>query len=179
MKRSTIRDMTVTALMAAVLCITAPFTLPIGAIPLSLASFVVYLTAALLGAKRGCAGILVYLLVGAVGLPVFSGFTGGIGVLAGPTGGFLVGYLFCTGIIGLMTDRWGEKRWVYPLSMVAGTLVLYAVGTVWFMVQSGHTAGAAMGLCVTPFLMGDGVKILCCVAVAYPLKKLLKKHGMI
>ena len=94
------------ALFSGILCIVAPFTIPVpmSPVPLSLATFVVYLAGALLGAKQGTAGVLVYLLLGAVGLPVFSGFSGGIGVLFGPTGGYLMGYLLCAAIVGWLAN---------------------------------------------------------------------------
>lgn len=179
MKRFAVRDMTATALMAAVLCVVAPFSLPVGVIPLSLASLVVLLSPALLGTKRGVTAILLYILIGAIGLPVFSGFRGGIGVLAGPTGGFIVGYLFCGLIVGLCCDRWRGKWLAYPLAMIAGTAALYVFGTAWLVVSSGTSLSAAVALCVTPFLLGDAVKITAATLIAYPLRKILIKQGLI
>ena len=95
------KDMATTALMAALLCVLAPITIPVGPIPLSLATFAVYMAGAVLGAKRGIAAVALYLLIGMTGIPVFSGFTGGIQRLAGVTGGYLIGYLPCAWITAL------------------------------------------------------------------------------
>ena len=160
------RDLCVCAVMAALLCVCAPLSVPIGPIPLSLASFVVYLCGALLGLKRGTIAVAVYILLGAVGLPVFSGFQGGIHKLIGVTGGFIVGYLPCAAIVGFAADRFGPRHAALPVAMIAGTAVLYAVGTVWFMISMGQTLQAALGACVIPFLPGDAIKIAVAAGLA-------------
>lgn len=179
MKKWTIKDMTVTAAMAAVLCVAAPFTIPTGLIPVTLASFTVYLAAAILGAKKGIISVALYILIGAVGLPVFSGFKSGLGVLAGPTGGYLIGYLFCAAAVGLAVDRWGKRFWVFPAAMIAGTVLLYAFGTAWFMVQSGNGLLYALGVCVVPFLIGDAVKIVAASGAAFQVRKALRKASLL
>ncbi|MGI6269665.1 MAG: biotin transporter BioY [Candidatus Howiella sp.] len=171
MKKLTLKEITATALMTALLCVAAPFTIPTGIIPISLASFVVYLAAAILGAKKGVLCVLLYILLGAAGLPVFSGFAGGLGKIAGPTGGYIVGYIFCALIVGLISDRWGTRLWVYPAAMAAGTAVLYAFGTVWFMAQSGSGLAASLALCVVPFLVGDIVKIIVASGAGFTLRR--------
>ena len=169
--------MTLTAVMAALLCVAGPFTIAAGPVPLSLATFAVYLSGALLGWKHGTAAVAVYLLVGMAGVPVFSGFTGGIQKLAGVTGGYLVGYLFCALITGLGSGapRCGRVRpaWLLPVCMVAGTLALYLFGTAWFMIQTGNALGAALGLCVVPFIPGDVAKIIAAALIARPVRKAL------
>ena len=92
-KKLTTYQMAVTAVMAAVLCVLGPLTVPIGAVPISLANFVICLTAWLLGPKFGTLSVVIYLVLGAIGIPVFSGYGAGLAKLAGPTGGYLVGYL--------------------------------------------------------------------------------------
>lgn len=171
MKKLTLKEMTATALMTALLCVAAPFTIPTGVIPISLATFVIYLAAAILGAKKGSLCVLLYILLGAIGLPVFSGFSGGLGKLAGPTGGYIVGYIFCALIVGLAADLFGKRIWVYPIAMVLGTAVLYAFGTVWFMIQSGNGLAASLALCVVPFLLGDAVKIVVATGVGFLLRQ--------
>ncbi|MBQ8972626.1 MAG: biotin transporter BioY [Clostridia bacterium] len=169
------RDLTVIAIMAAILCIAAPLSVPIGPIPISLATFAVYLAGALLGWKRGTAAVLIYILLGAVGLPVFSGFEGGVHKLIGVTGGYIVGYLPCAAIVGLAADRWGESRkWIIPVAMVVGTVVLYAIGTAWFMIQMNRSLAAALGTCVLPFLPGDAVKIVVAALLSFLLRDRLK-----
>ena len=168
------KDMATTALMAALLCVLAPITVPVGPIPLSLATFAVYMAGAVLGAKRGIAAVALYLLIGMTGIPVFSGFTGGIQRLAGVTGGDLIGYLPCAWITGLGVKR-GEtapaRRWRLPAMMALGTLALYALGTAWFMIQSGNTLAASLSMCVLPFLPGDAVKIAAVSFLAWPVRK--------
>lgn len=179
MNKKLIKNMTVTALMTAVLCVVSPFTIQIGVIPLSLATFIVMLSAVLLGAKRGTVSVILYILIGIIGLPVFSGFGSGIAKVAGPTGGYLLGYIFLSFIIGFAADKWTNKIWVYPIAMVIGTIVLYAFGTAWYMIQSGNPLGAALTACVAPFIPGDIVKIIVAVAVGYPLRRLLVKQKLI
>lgn len=169
------------ALMSAVLCVLAPFSIPVPAspVPLSLALFGVYLAAVLLGAKKGAACVLVYLLFGMVGLPVFSGFFGGIGVLLGPTGGYLAGYLVCAIIVGWLTGKKKLRQqfaWTC-FSMALGTLACYAVGTVWFLVvmQGTYNLVQAILVCVVPYLMADGIKILVAAAAAVPIRKIVRR----
>lgn len=162
------RDITLTAVMAALLCIAGPMTVAIGPIPLSLASFAVYLAGAVLGWKKGTLAVLIYLLIGMVGVPVFSGFSGGLQKLAGVTGGYLVGYLFCALMTGLGAGE-GRPRWALPLCMVLGTVTLYAFGTVWFMIQTHNGLLASLGMCVIPFLPGDGLKIVAACLLARPV----------
>ena len=167
------RDMTLTAVMAALICIAGPLVVPVGPVPLSLATFAVYLAGAVLGKKRGAIAVGLYLLIGIIGVPVFSGFSGGFQKLAGVTGGYLAGYLPCAFLSGLGAER-AEKsgrKWLLPALAAAGTAALYALGTAWFMIQTGNTVGAALGLCVVPFLPGDAVKIIAASLLAGPVRK--------
>ncbi len=171
-----VKDMTLTAVMAALICIAGPLTIAAGPVPLSLATFAVYLAGAILGKKRGTLAVALYLLIGVIGVPVFSGFSGGFQKLAGVTGGYLVGYLPCTFITGLGAER-AEKegrRWLLPVMMVFGTAVLYVIGTAWFMIQTGNAPGAALGLCVLPFLPGDAAKIAAAALLAEPVRKAVR-----
>lgn len=165
------RDMTTIAVMAALLCVAGPLTVAIGPIPLSLATFAVYLAGAVLGWKRGTAAVAIYLLIGLVGVPVFSGFSGGVQKLAGVTGGYLIGYLPCALITGLAAGE-NKPAWALPACMAAGTAALYLIGTAWFMAQTGNTLAASMGMCVLPFLPGDAVKIVVASLVAAPVRRI-------
>ncbi len=169
----TVRSMVFTAIMAAVICVAAPYSVPLpGLVPISLATFAVYLAGALLGGKRGTLAVVVYILLGAVGLPVFSGFAGGFAKLLGVTGGYIIGYVPCALITGIFADKF-RKAWAMPVGMALGTAVLYAFGTVWYMVETGSALGAALMGCVQPFLIGDAIKIVLASALAYPLKSRL------
>lgn len=167
------RDMCLTALMAALICVAGPLSVPVGPVPISLASFAVYLAGAVLGAKRGALAVALYVLLGAAGIPVFSGFSGGVQKLAGITGGYIVGYLPCAWITGFAAGRDGERKWFLPLGMAVGTAALYAVGTAWFMIQSGSALGAALAACVIPFLPGDAIKIAAASVIAWPVRRAL------
>ena len=171
--------MAVTALMTAVTCILAPMSIPIGPVPISLTNFAIYLSLYLLDWKKGTLSYFVYLLIGFAGLPVFSGFTGGIGKLAGPTGGYIIGFLFSALVMWAMEKLPVKNAFTQILSMILGLVVCYAFGTVWFMVVYSRANGpvglaAVLGWCVIPFIIPDLVKI----AVAFGLSKKLKKYVM-
>ena len=168
-----VKDMTLTAVMAALICIAGPLVIPIGPVPLSLATFAVYLAGAALGKKRGTLAVALYLLIGIIGVPVFSGFSGGFQKLAGVTGGYLVGYLPCAFLAGLGAEQ-AEKTgrtWILPALMAAGTALLYTIGTAWFMIQTGNAPGAALSLCVLPFLPGDAAKIAAAALLTEPVRR--------
>lgn len=164
------KDITITALLAAVICALSPFTLPLGAVPVTLATLAVYFVSAVGGAKKGVAAVAVYILLGVAGVPIFSGFQGGFQKLIGPTGGFIAGYLPLSLIVGLAADKFPSKKIAYPLSMLAGTAVLYAFGALWFAYSSGNSFGNALLLSVLPFLPVDAVKIAAASFLAYKLR---------
>jgi biotin transport system substrate-specific component len=152
-----------------------------GEVPISLATFAVLLSGILLGAKYGAISQLVYVLLGSVGVPVFAGWTGGIGITLGVTGGYIIGYIPMAFIAGLLYHRFGReasgtrKYIVMFVSMVLATAVLYILGTAWFMAQTGMTLGASLAACVIPFLPGDLIKIVAVMLVSVPIEAALKK----
>lgn len=175
------------ALMSAVLCVLAPMAipLPVSPVPLSLATFALYLAAALLGQRKGTVSVTVYLLLGMAGLPVFSGFSGGIGKLLGPTGGYIIGYIPCALLVGFLVEQgvgkkfskqWQQMLW-NSLAMVVGTLICYTLGTVWFLVimKGTYTFTQAILICVVPYLAFDVIKICGAAALAVPVKKILRR----
>lgn len=163
------RDIVLIGVFAAMICVFAPFSVPVGPIPISLASFAVYI-ASVLGAKKGCAAVGIYILIGALGLPVFSGFSGGISKIAGLTGGYIIGYMFCALLSGIIIERAGQKKSAYPMAFIIGTAVLYAFGTAWFMIQSGNGLYESLLACVIPFLIGDAVKIAAASVIVYRMR---------
>lgn len=169
------RDITMTALLAAMICISAPWSVPVGPVPVTLATFAVYLSGASAGWKRGGLAVLVYVLLGAAGMPVFSGFSGGVQKLFGVTGGYILGYIPCALLAGLMTDKFSGAGWAAPTGMILGTLVLYAMGTVWFMLQTNNPLSATLLTCVVPFLAGDACKIILASLLAPRLRKLIDR----
>ena len=169
-----IRDMVFTALFAAVLCAIAPFSIAIGPIPLSFATLIIYLAAGSLDWKLGVLSVVLYVMLGAVGVPVFSNFEGGFHKIAGVTGGFIIGYIPCAAATGCLIEIFRRKIWAYILGMVTGTILLYACGTAWFILQTGSSLAVALALCVTPFLLGDAMKIIVACIVAPRLKVAIK-----
>lgn len=169
------------ALMSAVLCIVSPFSVPVpmSPVPFSLSLLAVYLTAVILGAKQSAVCVLIYLLLGMVGLPVFSGFSGGIGVLFGPTGGYLAGYLPCALITGWVTNaKKGNGSFLQNIgAMTVGTGACYFLGTIWFLavMDGSYSIAQALLVCVVPYLIFDMIKIAAAAAVVLPMKKMLRR----
>ena len=177
MKKFSVKDMALCAMFAALMAICAWISLHVMEISFTLQLFAVFLACGLLGGKRGSIACLVYLLLGAVGLPVFTGFKGGLGALLGVTGGYIVGFLAACLIYWLITALLGEKAWVQLTGMILGLLACYALGTVWFMVVYAQNSGAigfvaVLSKCVFPFLIPDGCKI----ALAFLLTRRLKRY---
>ncbi|GAA0247458.1 biotin transporter BioY [Faecalicatena contorta] len=158
----TTKQLTLIGVMTAVTCILGPFTIPLpfSPVPISFTNLAVYLTVYVLGMKFGTISFITYLLLGAVGLPVFSAFTGGIGKLAGPTGGYLIGFIFLALIAGFFIDRFAARLPYALLGMVLGTLVCYFFGTTWLAHQMNLDFPAALAAGVIPYLPGDLVKII-------------------
>lgn len=160
------------ALFAAIICIMAPFSLSVGVIPISLGTFAIYLAGGFLGGKKGIVAVCVYILLGAVGLPVFTGFTGGFAKLLGVTGGYIIGYIPLALITGIFAEK---NKALLPLGMILGTLACYAFGTAWFMISTGSELVPALLSCVVPFLIGDAIKIAAASAICIPLRSRVNK----
>lgn len=177
-KKLTTKDMMYIAMFACLMAICAWISIP-GQIPFTLQTMGVFLAVGLLGGRRGTLAILVYVLMGAIGLPVFSGFAGGFGKLLGATGGYIVGFLFSALIMWAMEAIPGKKKWVLPLSMVLGLLACYAFGTAWFLVVYTKSKGAislaaVLGMCVIPYIIPDAIKIACALVLTKILKPFVK-----
>ncbi len=170
-------QLTAAALMAAVLCILGPLTVPIGPVPVSLCTLGLYLSLYAVAWPLPVLSCAVYLLLGLVGLPVFSGFAGGAARLMGPTGGYLIGYLPMVLLAGLLLRRF-RQPWQQVLAMVLGTAVLYAFGTAWYCVQAHSPLGAALAVCVAPFIPFDLVKIILAAVLGPVLQRRLKAAGV-
>lgn len=152
------------ALFAVIIAICSWLSIP-AAVPFTLQTFGVFFTVAVLGGKRGSLAVLLYLLMGIVGIPVFSGFSGGIGKLLGATGGYIIGFLLSALVMWGMEKLLGKKQWVLALSMLAGLIVCYTFGTVWFIIVYARNSGpiglwTALGWCVFPYIIPDMIKII-------------------
>lgn len=169
MKTSTL---TTTALMTAVLCILAPMSIPTGIVPITFSNLVIYLSLYILGWKAGTVSFLVYLLLGAVGLPVFSSFSGGIGKLIGPTGGYLIGFLPMALVSGLGISK-STRLSVHILAMTVGTAICHVMGTAWLCYVTGMPVADATTLYVIPYIPVDFAKIIIATQLGPVLAKRL------
>ena len=164
-----LRDLVRCGICASLMAVCGWLCLPLGDMAVTMQSFSVFLTLSLLGGSRGTVAFLVYLTLGAVGLPVFSGFRGGIGVLLGPTGGYLWGFLLACLLFWVL-----QRRLPALLLMILGQLVCYVCGTVWYLLN--YAPGglwAAVVLCILPYLLPDAVKILLALYVGKRLKNIV------
>lgn len=168
-----VRKLTMAALFAALTAVFSQIAIPTPwMVPVNLATLAVFLSGAVLGARWGAAAQLAYLALGLCGVPVFSGFRGGVQVLAGPTGGYLIGYVAAALLVGVLAHKLHGKA-VLPFAMAAGLALCYAFGTAWFMASTGSGLMRALALCVVPYLIGDALKIAAATLVAPRLSALL------
>ena len=177
-KKSALYNMTACALMAALMCVLCPVSVPIGPIPISLSILVLIVTTMVLGTWRALVSYTVYLLLGAVGMPVFSGFQGGLAKLAGPTGGYLVGFFLLIAIGGVVMELTHGNPWLTMAGMAVGVAADYALGTAWFMLQTKSTLAHALEVCVYPFIPFDLGKIVLGVLFGLLVRKSLKRVGL-
>lgn len=172
------RDIVYIGIVAAIMAVTSWISIP-ATVPVTLQTMGVFNAVGLLGGKRGTLAVLVYILLGAIGVPVFAGFSGGIGIILGTTGGYIVGFLFSALVMWGMEKLFGRSSLVLAISMVAGLLACYAIGTVWFMAVYARTSGTVglgtvLGWCVIPFIIPDLIKIALSLLLTHRLKKVIK-----
>ena len=172
------KDMVCIAVFAVIIAICSWISIP-ATVPFTLQTFGVLLTVGVLGGRRGSLSVLIYLLLGAIGVPVFAGFSGGVGSILGSTGGYIIGFLFSAVVMWLMEHFLGKKIWVLALSMLLGLLVCYLFGTAWFMIVYANQSGAvglwtALGWCVFPFIIPDLLKIAVALVVCKRLAKAIR-----
>ncbi len=169
--------MTTIALSTAIICILGPLsiTIPISPVPIAPCMFGIYIAAYVLGSKWGTASTALYLLIGLIGIPVFSAFSGGPGKLFGPTGGYLIGYIPVAFLSGLFIEKFENKIYLHVIGMLIGLTICYGLGTAWLAVQAHLSLPAALGAGVIPFIPTDIVKIVLAVIVGVPLRKAVKK----
>ncbi len=168
------KTLVLTAVMSALLAVVAPFTLPLGPVPFTLAIFAIFLAGALLPPLSACAAVGVYIVLGAVGLPVFSAFGAGVQVLAGPTGGFIAGYVF----IALATSlgiRHLKHMGLHFLCSMLGLCICYLLGTLWFMHVTSSSFISALMICVVPFALLDILKSIFALLLARSLRSRLSR----
>lgn len=191
-------QMTLIAVMAAMICVVAPFSIPLPftLVPISFTNLMIFIAIFALGWKRATLSYILYLLIGFAGVPVFSGFTGGPAKFVGPTGGYLIGFIFTAIVTGMIIDFASNKEFsnksktkvlricCYVGGMLLGAVIFYTFGTVWYMLLQGMEFRAdyinsVLAACVLPFLPGDAMKIVIAVIVGVPLRATLRKNQLV
>ncbi len=172
------KDVAYIGLFTAVIAVCSFLTIPT-TVPFTLQTFAIFLTLGILGGKRGVIAIFCYILLGTLGVPVFAGFKGGIGVILGATGGYIMGFLLCGLLYWLLEKLCGKSLIVMIISMVSGAILYFAFGTLWFMIIYTKNTGAialsaVLGMCVVPFLLPDAIKITVAVLLSYKLRGKIK-----
>ena len=177
-RNSQVLDLVYISIGAALIAICSWISIPT-AVPFTLQTFAVFFVLLLLGGERGTISTLIYILLGAIGVPVFAGFSGGIGILFGSTGGYIIGFLF-TGLIYMLFSRVFKKSIVIKIAaLVLGLAVCYAFGTAWFMhvyMQNNGEVGllTVLGWCVFPFIIPDLIKMALAVVVAKRIEPVMR-----
>lgn len=170
--------MTMIALFTSLMAVCSWISIP-APVPFTMQTFGVFLAVGLLGGKRGSIAIALYLALGAVGLPVFAGFSGGPGYMLGATGGYIIGFILSALLMWLAETLFGRSMPVLVMSMAAGLIVCYAFGTAWFMTVYTKNTGAiglaaALGWCVIPYIIPDVIKIVLAAAACRRLRPVIQ-----
>ncbi len=175
--RFTTKDLATTAVMTAIFCVLCPVSIPIGPVPVSLTTFVIFLGLYILGCKRCTVSVLIYILLGASGLPVFSGFQGGIAKLTGPTGGYILGFIPMVIVAGLIIDKIKNRPALCLAITVLSSWIVYIPGSLWLSYSTGISFGAAMLTGVVPFIVFDIIKAFLAFAVGMGVYRRLLRSG--
>lgn len=177
MKSNKTKQMIIISLFAALMCIFSPFTVPLGVIPISLSTLILYLTAVIID-KYAVFSVIVYVLIGAVGLPVFSGGVGGVEKILGPTGGFIIGYIPCALIAGLFVYKFKNKKIMSFLGILVGTIVMYIPGIFWMLnvlgIKTWEAAIPVLAVNIVPFIPIDIFKMFIALFLGLTIKKRIR-----
>uniref|UniRef100_UPI0040574929 biotin transporter BioY n=1 Tax=Acetatifactor sp. TaxID=1872090 RepID=UPI0040574929 len=181
MKNTKTLSLTLIALTTAITCILGPLSIviPISPVPISFTNLAIYLTVMILGWKKGTISCMLYLLIGFAGVPIFSSFTSGPAKLLGPTGGYLIGFIFMAMVSGYFIEKFIGKIYMYIIGMTIGALICYTFGTTWLSIQSNMRFGAALMAGVIPYLPADAAKILIATFAGTEIRKRLVKANLI
>lgn len=164
--------------MTAVICILGPLSVPIGVVPISFTNLAIYIAVYALGCRKGTISYLIYLLIGLIGVPVFSAFTSGPAKFFGPTGGYLIGFIVLAIVSGMCIDRFPGRWDMHFAGMVVGIVICYFFGTVWLAYMAGMSFSAAFGTGVLPFVLGDLAKIFIALLAGPQIRKRLIKANL-
>ena len=176
--KSNVYKMSIIAVMAAVICILGPLSIPIGPVPISFTNLAIFISLYTLGMKKGTMSYIIYMFIGFAGVPVFSGFSSGPSKLLGPTGGYLIGFILMALIAGFFIDKYFDKLYLCFAGMVLGDIACYIVGTAWLAYQANMSLSAALAVGVIPFIPGDLVKILISAWIGPKIRKRLIKADL-
>lgn len=174
-RKIAVKEVCFCGLMVALMAVCSWISIPT-TVPFTLQTFGVFVAVGLLGGKLGSISVFVYVLMGAIGIPVFAGFSGGFGAITGTTGGYILGFIFSALVMWLMEKLFGKSIIVLVISMILGLIVCYAFGTAWFMIVFTKANGAVslaavLGWCVVPFIIPDAVKIACAALISARVRK--------
>ncbi|MHC1759500.1 MAG: biotin transporter BioY [Negativicutes bacterium] len=179
-----LRKKMLVSLFAALLCVSSYIILPIGPVPVTLQVFFIVLTGAVIGPKMGALSVMIWILIGTFGLPVFAGGKAGPMVLLGPTGGYLPGFVICAWIVGVMTQKQTSSRLQIGLAMVIGMIVAYTIGLIGFMasfaflLQKPMTVQQALVIAVYPFVLFDLAKVMLAAWLTPVLRAAIQRAGL-
>ena len=172
------KEITYIAILSAVICILSTITFQIGVVPVTLSVFAVLISAVISGAKKSFTAVFIYILIGAFGVPVFSGFKGGIQIISGPTGGYIISYLFMALIVGIVSDKIKENNIkntvILFLSCVVSLVICYFLGTLQYILITSTGWIQALSTCVYPFVIFDLLKSIFAVILGLKIKKQIK-----
>lgn len=171
-------DLAYMAIGAVLIAVCSWISIP-ASVPFTLQTFAVFFVLSILGGKRGTVSVLLYILLGAIGIPVFAGFSGGIGVIMGSTGGYIVGFILMGLVYWVIVKLLGKRLWVEIVAMLAGLALCYALGTAWFMAVYARQNGAVslatvLAWCVIPFIIPDLIKLGLAIVLSRRLAPVLK-----
>lgn len=172
------RDLVIIAVFTALMCVLAPLSIPLtGQVPISLATLVVMLMGVVLGAKKSSIAVCLYIIIAIIGVPVLAGYRSGVSAVFGPTGGYIWGYIPLAYMSGALSNKFeGKKDIIYTvLGMLIGTVILYTLGTIWYIYFTKTKVLAAILACVTPFIPGDIVKMIVVILLGPRLRNILNK----
>ena len=166
-----LQDLMMIAMCTAIIAVMAQFSIPMPAgVPMTMQTFAITLVAVILGAKRGGISVLIYILLGAVGVPVFANFTGGLHLLADPTGGFLWSFPLMAYLIGFGAERYSHSKLSFVLFLTLGTVVNYTAGVLFFCLITKLSISAGIAACVLPFIPTAVIKAVLASAIGLKMK---------